>query len=1012
MSIRSVVFEETKPQAIDDGKAHTVQYHEGVDGKPGQVKIIDAATKFLEMVKAYEFDVHPDVAYSWKDFEKWVMNHSGYNNTVSNQSHNQFTFVDVCVAKLTSKCMRPITVEKVASEIPLTVHPAAASDKALFEKFKHDVERKVQIIQKRDTVHKTSVGAEAHISAFVVEQAAEHKVQYGTIHFAKVNIVLFIKRPNRTVLVNDTQLAKPYDQKYYFVVHTDDGTARTVQYHGEEGKPGQVKIVDGATKSLEMVKAYEFDVHPDVGYPWKEFEKWVINHSGYHNTIPTQSHNQYTFVDVCVARITSKCMRPVTIERAAFEIPLSVHTATPAEKALFEKFKHDVEHKVHLIQQRDLVHNTLVGADAQITSFVVEEAAEHKVQYGTIHFAKINIGKVMQLSLLLGSILCSPVQKDIKKTEFYYPKASMKSFTQSNSTAASKISIDDNGLGYLTNTLNINQNQFQVSHSYSSKNGLSHLHGVHLVNGVPVDNHNAGIHLMNAQPVCMYTSFNQLLLAPNTTLDMTPPTVTTLQFFDLSLKLLNLFASGNTVTVKDAVAKISLDDAVHSAESALGIKRDQVDHKMVYIETPEKVLVYAYQFQLRDDASQQWVQVSVDSETGNIVQLVDYVHYYDASYRVIPFPVKNPLYGWAKVQEKNEAYLFASPKGWQSDGNSNYTDTQGNNVGSMVAQKYVASQSLDFTHNWDPTQDPTFPDNQRASAIQTFYIANVMHDILYEFGFNEVSGNFQNNNYGRGGAEGDRVTIYNQAGGIDNANFATPPDGQSGVMNMYIYDKSKPKRDGSLDVGIPMHEYTHGLSNRLTGGNRQANCLSTLQSRAMGEGMRNLILGWSDTVAMFLLRTENDTIDTDYVHSDYAMNTPKGSRTFPYSTNMARNPLTFNDLNNRTEVHAMGEIWAATLNEVYWNLVQRLGFTPNWYNYLQIKGNIVALNIVVNGMKIQPCNPTYLQARNAIISAASYMYSGLYDCEVWKGFAKRGMGYAASDTSGFHADFSVAPQCK
>ncbi|KAJ3316918.1 hypothetical protein HDV06_002625 [Boothiomyces sp. JEL0866] len=791
-----------------------------------------------------------------------------------------------------------------------------------------------------------------------------------------------------------------------------------------------------------MVKAYEFDVHPDVAYSWKDFEKWIMNHSGYNNTIATQSHNQFTFVDVCVARLTSKCMRPITVERAAFEIPLSVHPATAAEKALFEKFKHDVEHKVQLIQKRDLVHKTSVGAEAQITSFIVEEAAEHKVQYGTIHFAKVNIGKVylhvrchqfhsreaefhsidttryscvwkkhdplnMQLPLLLGSIICSPVIRDAPKTAFYYPKASMKSFSQSNpnSTTASKISINDNGLGYLTSTLNINQDQFQVSHSYSSKNGLSHLHGVHMVNGVPVDNHNAGIHLMNGEPVCMYSSFNQLQLAPNTTLDLTTPTITSLQFFDLSLKVVNLFASGNSVTVKDAVAKISLDDAVHSAELELGIKRDQVDHKMVYVETPDKVLVYAYQFQLRDDPTQQWVQVSVDSETGNIVQLVDYVHSYDASYRVIPFPVKNPLFGWAEVQEKNEAYLFASPKGWQSDGNSNYTDTQGNNVGSIVAQKYVASQSLDFTHSWDATQDPTFPDNQRASAIQTFYIANVMHDILYEFGFNEVSGNFQNNNYGRGGVEGDRVTIYNQAGGIDNANFATPPDGQSGVMNMYIYDKSTPKRDGSLDVGIPMHEYTHGLSNRLTGGNRQANCLSTLQSRAMGEG-------WSDTVAMFLLRTDKDKIDTDYVHSDYAMNTPKGSRTYPYSTNMARNPLTFNDLNNRTEVHAMGEIWATTLNEVYWNLVQKLGFSSNWYNYLQIKGNIVALNIVVNGMKIQPCNPTYLQARNSIISAASYMYSGLYDCDIWKGFAKRGMGYSASDTNGFHADFSTAPQCQ
>ena len=38
------------------------------------------------------------------------------------------------------------------------------------------------------------------------------------------------------------------------------------------------------------------------------------------------------------------------------------------------------------------------------------------------------------------------------------------------------------------------------------------------------------------------------------------------------------------------------------------------------------------------------------------------------------------------------------------------------------------------------------------------------------------------------------------ASGTDNANFATPPDGQSGQCRMYIWDYTSIKRDGALEV--------------------------------------------------------------------------------------------------------------------------------------------------------------------------------------------------------------------
>lgn len=78
-----------------------------------------------------------------------------------------------------------------------------------------------------------------------------------------------------------------------------------------------------------------------------------------------------------------------------------------------------------------------------------------------------------------------------------------------------------------------------------------------------------------------------------------------------------------------------------------------------------------------------------------------------------------------------------------------------------------------------------------------------VHDLFYRYGFNEVAGNFQQNNHGKGGREGDPVIANAQDGsGYNNANFATPPDGQHGKMRMYVWDISNPWRDGDLESGI------------------------------------------------------------------------------------------------------------------------------------------------------------------------------------------------------------------
>jgi extracellular elastinolytic metalloproteinase len=89
---------------------------------------------------------------------------------------------------------------------------------------------------------------------------------------------------------------------------------------------------------------------------------------------------------------------------------------------------------------------------------------------------------------------------------------------------------------------------------------------------------------------------------------------------------------------------------------------------------------------------------------------------------------------------------------------------------------------------------------------------------------------------------------------------------------------------------------------------------------------------------------------------------------------------------------------------MYWNLVDAHGYSSNWYDSSQTHGNIVALKLVMDALKIQPCDPTFVTARDAIISLA-----GKDTCLVWKAFAKRGLGVHA--TEDFVEDFNVPPKC-
>ncbi|KAI8912543.1 Fungalysin metallopeptidase-domain-containing protein [Gorgonomyces haynaldii] len=487
------------------------------------------------------------------------------------------------------------------------------------------------------------------------------------------------------------------------------------------------------------------------------------------------------------------------------------------------------------------------------------------------------------------------------------------------------------------------------------------------LNGVAVSNHNAAVHFKDGQVVSLSASFG-----------------------------------GNNLKAPTVVDKVtvSLDKAVQIAKSQFKADKDEHPATIEYIELPNNVITKAHVFQVRDDANAVFKQISVDAATGQVVRVVDYVNY--ATYRAIKFPNFKPTDGFSDVVNPEDA--TASPNGWTTG-----SVTTGNNVDVYIdngSTRGTGSGGV-FTSAWSASQQPTTAANRQAAAVNLFYLINKMHDITYYYGFNEAAGNFQTNNFGKGGSQGDSVKGNAQSSaGTNNANFATPPDGQRPTMNMYLFTSTNPKRDGSLENDIPIHEYTHGISNRLTGGKRNGQCLGTTESGGMGEG-------WGDAMAMFLLRKSTDTRSKDFALGNYvtgSAETGKGIRRYKYSTSMTTNPETFSYFSKSTEVHNLGEIWASMLNEVYWNLVDKLGYSDNWYNAKQAKGNIVAMQLMIGGMMLQPCNPTFTQARDAILKADQTYYGGAYKCDIWKAFAKRGLGYNAVQSS--HKDgFSLPSGC-
>lgn len=309
---------------------------------------------------------------------------------------------------------------------------------------------------------------------------------------------------------------------------------------------------------------------------------------------------------------------------------------------------------------------------------------------------------------------------------------------------------------------------------------------------------------------------------------------------------------------------------------------------------------------------------------------------------------------------------------------SNSGHLEGNNVKVFRGAVGESAEGTWDGHRW--LFD--FPFNSAESAeTALFFAMNFAHDFYYDLGFDEAAGNFQMDNFGRGGVGGDPVRAKARAAGRNNANYVNAPDGKSPAINMFLWDSTGGcwgqdvdfdgfiDIDGDYDLDIILHEYHHGVSLRIN------TSFGGPEAGAMGEGGGDF----------FAYSVNGDTVLAEYARPGGL----RGVNQKGYGDWFCRQGLF-------CEVHENGEIWA----NVLWDVRERL--RTDLVRGSQATGIKEAEQLYVDGLKLSPPRPTMLDLRDAMLEADDVRNpAGARSqnfCRLWEAFAGRGMGLSATDT--------------
>ena len=548
---------------------------------------------------------------------------------------------------------------------------------------------------------------------------------------------------------------------------------------------------------------------------------------------------------------------------------------------------------------------------------------------------------------------------------------------------------------------------------YSSISGVTHLYYRQRVNGIPL--YNAQLHV-NVTRDGRILSVNNAFL-PNLTaaIGSLRPALTAAAA---------VRAVGDYLGVRGVVPAVDLVAAdVRQATqlSAPDLSQEPIKAELMVLPVTKGQARLVWNLQVWTLDGDHAFDFTVDAETGQVWTRVDWVA--ADSYRVYPRPVESPNHtapappadGRALVV--NPAHATASPFGWHDTNGAagaEFTTTAGQQrarlcrceqrqrSGRRQFPELRGRPELRLRHRPDGRpndlsagggDEPVLLEQHHSRRAAPLRVRRARGQLSAEQLRTRRSR--QRQRAGRGAGQRGAAPTSSPPN-RNNANFATPPDGSRPRMQMYVWTAPTPDKDGDLDAGIIVHEYGHGISNRLVGGPSNVSCLQNAQQP--GEGI-------SDWLSLVYTALPGHTGPLARGVGTYALNQPTtgpGIRTLPYSTNGAVNNWTYATISTlppSSVPHGVGAVWAQGMWEADRALVDQYGFNPDLYNATGGAGNQRAMLYHNEGLKNTACSPGFTQVRDGIIQAAQTINGGADVCRLWTAFAAFGLGADAVNPS-------------
>ena len=397
-------------------------------------------------------------------------------------------------------------------------------------------------------------------------------------------------------------------------------------------------------------------------------------------------------------------------------------------------------------------------------------------------------------------------------------------FLISNTIGAQYNSVKDLIDSYISqNNLNTNdlKDWYLSSEHISNTSQIKHSYVYQRFNGIEVYNSMLSFH--ENQNGFLLHSNNQITENLASKINASNPILSHIDAISSFANLQNY----NTSNFPSLIAETGGSDQ-RSVFSGGNISENDIKVKLMYVPVSNTSVRLAYDFDILEANTGDWWSVKIDAIDGSLLSQVNWTvscnHLFEGnikygsqhcnhhscsdekpnenlnlnpdSYRVFGMPVESPSHG-TRTLEIDPADLTASPYGWHDINGvagAEYTITRGNNVHAQEDENgnngngYSpnGTSSLDFDFALDFGLAPT--SNKDAALTNLFYWNNLIHDVWYHSGFDEVAGNFQDNNYGNGGQDDDYVLADGLDGsGLNNANMSVPPDGSNPRMQMFLW---------------------------------------------------------------------------------------------------------------------------------------------------------------------------------------------------------------------------------